>query len=111
MQELKTVIIELLLNWLGYDVHEQENKDERYRKLSRRYMLLEREDERYRKLSRRYMLLERENEKLKQTVRQLHLEMQEVEAFAAVFEKAHMKLRGEVRRSRRGFARRPAKIH
>jgi hypothetical protein len=57
------------------------------------------------------MLLERENEKLKQTVRQLHLEMQEVEAFAAVFEKAHMKLRGEVRRSRRGFARRPAKIH
>jgi hypothetical protein len=28
MQELKTVIIELLLNWLGYDVHEQENKDE-----------------------------------------------------------------------------------
>ena len=54
---------------------------------------------------------ERENEKLKKTVRQLHLEMQEVEAFAAVFEKAHMKLRGEVRRSRRGFARRPAKIH
>ena len=94
MQELKTVIIELLLNWLGYDVHEQENKDERYRKLTRRYMLLE-----------------RENEKLKQTVRKLHLEMQEVEAFAAVFEKAHMKLRGEVRRSRRGFARRPAKIH
>jgi cell division protein FtsB len=94
MEELKTVIIELLLNWLGYDVHEQENKDERYRKLTRRYMLLE-----------------RENEKLKKTVRQLHLEMQEVEAFAAVLEKAHMKLRGEVRRSRRGFARRPAKIH
>ena len=93
MEELKTVIIELLLNWLGYDVHEQDGKD------------------RYRKLTRRYMLLERENEKLKKTVRQLHLEMQEVEAFAAVFEKAHMKLRGEVRRSRRGFARRPAKIH
>ena len=97
MQELKTVIIELLLNWLGYDVHEQDGKDGK--------------DERYRKLTRRYMLLERENEKLKKTVRQLHLEMQEVEAFAAVFEKAHMKLRGEVRRSRRGFARRPAKIH
>lgn len=94
MEELKTVIIELLLNWLGYDVHEQDDKDERYRKLTRRYMLLE-----------------RENEKLKKTVRQLHLEMQEVEAFAAVFEKVHMKLRGEVRRSRRGFARRPAKIH
>ena len=95
MEELKTVIIELLLNWLGYDVQEREDQ----------------QAEKYRKLARRYALLERENEKLKKTVRQLHLEMQEVEAFAVVFEKAHMKLRGEVRRSRRGFARRAAKIH
>lgn len=95
MQELKTVIVELLLNWLGYDVQEREDQ----------------QTEAYRKLERKYALLERDNEKLRRTIKQLTREMQEVEEFAAVFEKAHMKLRGEVRRSRRGFARRPAKIH
>lgn len=95
MEELKTVIIELLLNWLGYDVQEREDQ----------------QAEEYRKLARRYALLERDNEKLRRTIKQLTREVQEIENFAAVFEKAHMKLRGEVRRSRRGFARRPAKIH
>lgn len=95
MEELKKVIVELLLNWLGYDVQEREDQ----------------QTEAYRKLERKYALLERDNEKLRRTIKQLTREMQEVEAFAAVFEKAHMKLRGEVRRSRRGFARRPAKIH
>ena len=95
MEELKKVIIELLLNWLGYDVQEREDQ----------------QTEEYRKLERKYALLERDNEKLRRTIKQLTREMQEVENCAAVFEKAHMKLRGEVRRSRRGFARRPAKIH
>ena len=95
MEELKTVIIELLLNWLGYDVQEREDQ----------------QAEAYRKLARRYALLERDNEKLRRTIKQLTREVQEIENFAAVFEKAHLKLRGEVRRSRRGFARRPAKIH
>lgn len=95
MEELKKVIVELLLNWLGYDVQEREDQ----------------QAEEYRKLARRYALLERDNEKLRRTIKQLTREMQEIENFAAVFEKAHLKLRGEVRRSRRGFARRPAKIH